>query len=472
VQLEVSDGNGQTAAGLRPSQPPRPRVLVVDDDESMCELVADLLASRGYEAVWRTSPEDALGLVQSESFDAVLTDLNMRSLNGLELCERILGIQPELPVLLVTGYGSMQTAVDAIRAGAYDFVTKPVEPDELAMAVERAVQHHRLKQEVQRLREAVQHQAATGPMVGTSVPMRQVGDLLDRLRDTDANVLITGESGTGKELVARALHARSSRVNGPFVAVNCAAVPATLLESELFGHARGAFTDARRSRTGLFVQASGGTLFLDEIAELPVGMQPKLLRALQERRVRPVGGDTELPFDARLVTATNRDLENAVTNRLFRADLFYRINVVRVEVPPLRSRGNDLLLLAQHFIQRAAQKSGKRVTGIVTSAAERLLGYDWPGNVRELENYMERAVALTRFDQVTVEDLPEKIRNYKSSFVVVASDNPGELLPMQAVERRYIQRVLKSVAGNKTRAARVLEFDRRTLHRKLRRYGL
>src|SRR5690606_2490159 len=304
-----------------------------------------------------------------------------------------------------------------------------------------------------------------------SPAMRKVNDLIGRVAESDANVLITGESGTGKELVARALHMRSPRSGGPFVAVNCAAVPETLLESELFGHAKGAFTDARQARTGLFVQASGGTLFLDEVGEMPLGMQPKILRSLQERRVRPVGGNTEVPFDARLITATNRDLETEVAERRFREDLYYRINVVRIEVPPLRARGNDILLLAQHFIERAAQRSGKSVVGLVSAAAEKLLSYDWPGNVRELENCIERAVALTRFDQVTVEDLPEKVRNYQSSHIVVASDDPNELLPMQEVERRYIQRVLKSVGGNKTQAAKVLGFDRRTLYRKLDRYA-
>jgi DNA-binding NtrC family response regulator len=285
-------------------------------------------------------------------------------------------------------------------------------------------------------------------------------------------VMITGESGTGKELVAHALHSRSLRRNGPFVAVNCAAVPETLLESELFGHAKGAFTDARQARTGLFVQGNGGTLFLDEVDEMPVGVQPKLLRALQERRVRPVGGNIELPFDARLVTATNRDLDADVADKSFREDLYYRINVVRIDVPPLRERGSDVLLLAQFFIERAAQRSGKQVVGLVSGAAEKLLAYTWPGNVRELENCVERAVALTCFAKVNVEDLPEKVRNHRTTHVVVASDDPSELLPMQEVERRYIQSVLQRVSGNKTQAAKLLGFDRRTLYRKLDHYAL
>ncbi len=448
------------------------RVLIVDDEQSMCELMDAALSRKGFETEWRTSADQAWELLDGREYDVVLTDLNMRDMNGLELTERIVSSRPDIPVVLVTAFGSLETAVAAIRAGAYDFITKPVEMDTLALVVERAVQHRTLKEEVKRLREAVDAGRLPGEMIGESPAMRKVNDLIGRVAESDANVLITGESGTGKELVARALHMRSPRSGGPFVAVNCAAVPETLLESELFGHAKGAFTDARQARTGLFVQASGGTLFLDEVGEMPLGMQPKILRSLQERRVRPVGGNTEVPFDARLITATNRDLETEVAERRFREDLYYRINVVRIEVPPLRARGNDILLLAQHFIERAAQRSGKSVVGLVSAAAEKLLSYDWPGNVRELENCIERAVALTRFDQVTVEDLPEKVRNYQSSHIVVASDDPNELLPMQEVERRYIQRVLKSVGGNKTQAAKVLGFDRRTLYRKLDRYAL
>jgi len=448
------------------------RVLIIDDDQSMCELIDESLSRKGFETEWRTSADEGFRLLDGHEFDAVLTDLNMRDMNGLELCERIVSSRPDLPVVVVTAFGSMETAVGAIRAGAYDFITKPVEMDALALVVERAVQHRSLKEEVKRLREAVDATRQFGDMIGSSTAMRKVNELVTRVADSDANVLITGESGTGKELVAKALHARSARSSGPFVAVNCAAVPETLLESELFGHAKGAFTDARQSRTGLFVQASGGTLFLDEVAELPLGMQPKLLRSLQERKVRPVGGNSEVPFDARLVTATNRDLETEVSEKKFREDLYYRINVVRVEVPPLRARGNDVLLLAQHFIERAASRANKNVVGLVSAAAEKLLGYEWPGNVRELENCMERAVALTRFDQITVEDLPEKIRDYQSSHMVVASDDPSDLLNMNEVERRYIQRVLKAVAGNKTQAAKLLGFDRRTLYRKLDRYGL
>jgi two-component system response regulator HydG len=292
-----------------------------------------------------------------------------------------------------------------------------------------------------------------------------------KLADSDASVLVTGESGTGKEVVARALHRMGRRRNGPFIAINCAAMPEALLESELFGHARGAFTDARSSRTGLFVQSDGGTLLLDEIGELPMSLQPKLLRALQERHVRPVGGDSEVAFDVRLVCTTNRDLEEAIEEERFREDLFFRVNVVHVQMPPLRARGTDVLLLAQHFLVRYATQAGKQVVGISPAAAERLMAYTWPGNVRELQNCIERAVALTTFEQIAVDDLPEKIRAYRRSHVIVASDDPSELVPLEEVERRYILRVVEAVGGNKTLAAQVLGMGRKTLYRKLERWA-
>jgi DNA-binding NtrC family response regulator len=447
------------------------RVLVVDDDRSMCELVEAGLTKRGYEVEWRTRATDALDLLEDRDFELVLTDLKLDDMSGIALCERVLGSRPDLPVVVMTAFGSMDAAVSALRVGAYDFITKPIEMEALAAAVARASQHRHLSDEVKRLREEVEDVRGVGEMVGESPAMRKVHDLIGRVSGSDATVLITGESGTGKELVARALHRRSERSKGAFVAINCAAMPATLLESELFGHTRGAFTDAKRSREGLFVDASGGTLFLDEIGEMAPEMQAKLLRALQERRVRPVGGSHEIPFDTRIVAATNRDLDADVDEGRFREDLYYRINVVRIDVPPLRLRGNDTLHLAQHFIDRIRKRSSKGVEGISNQAAQKMLEYDWPGNVRELENSMERACALARFDQITVDDLPEKVRNYQSSHMVIASDDPADLPTLEDLERRYIQRVLKAVAGNKTQAARVLGVDRRTLYRKLERWG-
>jgi two-component system response regulator HydG len=446
------------------------RVLIVDDDQAMCELLEADLGDRRFSTETRQSAPEALALLAEQDVDVVLTDLNMKGMSGIELCRRVAESRPDVPVVVITAFGSIETAVAAIRAGAYDYITKPVDSEALTLALERAIEHHALRQEVRRLRRAVDASSRFEDLVGQSEAMRKVYDLLARVADADASVLITGESGTGKEVVARALHARSKRKGGPYVAVNCAAVPETLLESELFGHVKGAFTDAKTARTGLFVQASGGTIFLDEIGELPLGMQPKLLRALQERAVRPVGGSAEVPFDARIVAATNRDLETAIEERRFREDLYYRINVIHVDLPPLRARGTDVLLLAQRFLEGSASRAGKSVTGISPPAAEKLLGYAWPGNVRELQNAVERAVALTRYEQITVDDLPEKIREHRPSHVLVAADDPSELVPLEEVERRYVLRVLEAAGGNKTLAAKILGLDRKTLHRKLDRW--
>jgi two-component system response regulator AtoC len=448
------------------------RVLVVDDDRAQCELLETSLAKRGFDVTARTAGEEALEILELEDFDVVVTDLNMRGMNGLELCTAITGTRPDIAVIVVTGFGSMETAIKAIRAGAYDFITKPFDLDALRLALERATHHRALTREVTRLRRYVAESERFGELLGTSSAMKKVYDLIDRVAETDASVLITGESGTGKELVARAIHQRSRRSSGPFVAINCAAVTETLLESELFGHVRGAFTDAKNGRPGLFVEANGGTLFLDEIGELPLGLQPKLLRALQERRVRPVGGNNEVPFDARLLTATNRDLESAVEDGRFRGDLFYRIDVVHVPVPPLRARSTDVLLLAQHFAQHFGNAFGKEVKGLSPAVGEKLLAYSWAGNVRELANAVERAVALTRSENLAVEDLPEKIRDHKKSQLVVSSFDPTELVPLEEIERRYILRVLEAVGGNRTLAAQTLGLDRKTLYRKLKVYGV
>jgi two-component system response regulator HydG len=373
-------------------------------------------------------------------------------------------------VVLITAFGSLETAVAAIRAGAYDFLTKPFEIEELVLVLERGLGHRALKQEVRRLRQAVADSKRFGDILGESLPVRAMCGLIERAAPSDATVLINGESGTGKDLVARALHERGSRREGPFVALNCAAVTESLLESELFGHKRGAFTDARENRPGLLVQARGGTVFLDEIGDMPAGMQAKLLRAIESRTVRPVGSDAEIPIDVRFVAATNRDLESDAEEGRFRHDLFFRINVIQIAVPPLRARGNDVLLLAQHFLERAAVRNGKDVLGFSQPAAERLLGYTWPGNVRELQNAVERAVALTAFERIAPEDLPERIRSHRRSQLVVGDEDPANLLPMHEVERRYILHVLDTTGGNKTVAARILGFDRRTMYRKLERY--
>jgi DNA-binding NtrC family response regulator len=446
------------------------RVLIIDDDQSQCDLFAMALERHGYDVITTTSPKEALDRAAQESFDIVVTDLGMTELDGLELCERMLGTSPDVPIIVVTGQGSMDAAISAMRAGAYDFLTKPIDAKVLGLSVARAAQHRRLKSEVKRLRDAVQSPSADGLLVGESAAMRRVADLVGRVASSDASVLIHGETGTGKELVAKALHAASARAKGPFVAINCAAVPANLLESELFGHSRGAFTDAKTQRQGLFVEASGGTLFLDEIGEMPLEMQAKLLRVLQERRVRPIGSNVEVEFDARVVAATHRDLDAEVEKRRFREDLYYRINVVRIDVPPLRERGSDVLKLASHFLGRFAERSNKGRLSLSPQAAERILAYNWAGNVRELENAMERAVALARLDQITVEDLPERVRSYRADRFVLSADDPKEVLSLDEIERRYIYRVIKILGGNKARAAELLGVDRRTLYRRLERY--
>ena len=447
------------------------RVLIVDDDRELCAWLGTGLAAHGFATDTRTDATEALAVLREADVDVVVTDLNMRSMHGLDLCASVVQSRPDVPVLVITAFGSLETAIGAIRAGAYDFITKPFEIEALVLALERAIQHRQLRDEVKRLRRVVDDARGFGELLGTSPAMARVYDLVSRVADSEASILVTGESGTGKELVARALHRQSRRANAPFVAVDCAAVPENLLESELFGHARGAFTDARGARTGLFLQANAGTLFLDEIGDLPLPLQPKLLRALQERVLRPVGADREVPFDVRLVAATNQDLEVAVEERRFREDLFFRINVIHVELPPLRARGGDVLVLAQHFVVRAAERAGKRVMGIAPAAAAMLLAYPWPGNVRELQNCIERAVALASFDQIGPDDLPDRVRNYRGSHVLVTSEDPSELVPLEEVERRYILRVLEALGGNKTLAARTLGLDRKTLYRKLERWG-
>jgi two-component system, NtrC family, response regulator HydG len=447
------------------------RVLVVDDEQETCDLLKMVLEREGYTVATSTSAQAALELVGARDFDVVLTDLSMPEMGGLELCERVVGTRPNVPVVVITGQGSLETAIGAIRVGAYDFITKPVDPKLLTVSAARAMQHKDLSDEVKRLRtEATLEQAPMPSVVGSSSTMRRVFALVTRVADSEAGVLIHGETGTGKELIAKAIHDRGRRKEGPFVAINCAAVPATLIESELFGHERGAFTDAKTQRTGLFVQASGGTLFLDEIGELPLEVQPKLLRALQERKVRPVGSNREIPFDSRIIAATNRVLEDEVYEKRFREDLFYRINVVKLDVPPLRERSGDVLHLARHFLKIYADRHAKGDMDISPAAAEKLISYSWPGNVRELENCLDGAVALARNNRIEIDDLPEKVRSFRPEKFVVSANQPEEIVSIDELERRYILRVLSLVGGNKSRAAQVLGFDRRTLYRKLERY--
>ncbi|MEI9938635.1 MAG: sigma-54 dependent transcriptional regulator [Pseudomonadota bacterium] len=449
----------------------KPRILLVDDDPGMCAMLQARLTTRDFEVVTETSPQLALEIFGLQHFDAVVTDVNMKGMGGVELCRRLLDVRSTVPVILITAFGSMDAAIAAIRAGAYDFIPKPFEIEQLVLALERGIRLAGLHDELRRLKRAVADTQRFDEIIGASPAMTHLYGLLAKVAQSDAPILVTGESGTGKELVARAIHNQGPRAKGPLVAINCAAMPENLLESELFGHVKGAFTDARSAKAGLFETARGGVLFLDEVGELPLGLQPKLLRALQERVIRPVGGTVEIPFDARVVAATNRDLETMVEEHRFREDLYFRINVIQVALPPLRARAGDVLLLAQAFLERIAARANKAVVGFSAEAAAKLMAYSWPGNVRELQNCVERAVALASFSAIEVDDLPDKVRAFKSNHVVLGSDDPAELVSLEQLEQMYVRRVLESVAGNKSAAARILKIERKTLQRMLTRNG-
>jgi two-component system response regulator HydG len=442
-------------------------ILVVDDDIDTAVLACEGLRKRGFNARAVSSAEECLGRLGSSDVDLVITDVHMAMVSGIELCRRIAQAHPDTLSIVITGETGLETAIAAMRAGAYDYITKPLKIDVLAVAVARAVDHVQLRNELHALRSSASADHGRHGIAGASTAIRETVDMVERVASSEATVLITGESGTGKELVARALHDLSDRRDQPFVAINCGAMPAPLLESELFGHVRGAFTDAKQARPGLFAQAGSGTIFLDEIGEMPSEMQVKLLRVLQERSVRPVGGDEEIQIRARVIAATNRDLEIEVEEKRFREDLYYRINVVPISVPPLRARMDDLLLLAQQFLRRIAKRLRKPVAGISAPAARKMLDYDWPGNVRELENCMERAVALCRHKDITVDDLPAKFFEHGASRMVIDTTSPLEMITIDEMTRRYVRQVLVATSGNKTHAARVLGIDRRSLYRRL-----
>ncbi len=453
---------------------PPARVLVVDPMTTRRERIREALDARSdYLARACADAPAAAARVVAGDVDAVLVALHLVGEgDGLALCHALVDGRPSLPVIVLCDDVDARAALGALRAGACDVASSMPPFDHLFEVLARSIHRHRLTLRAEQLPAAAREAVEVSGMVGRSPAMRRLFDMIERLAPTDVSVMVTGESGTGKELVARALHEQGRRRRGRFVAINCAAMPETLLESELFGHARGAFTGATEDHVGLFVQADGGTLLLDEIGELSLGTQAKLLRALQERKVRPVGATREVGFDVRLVAATNRDLEAEVAAKRFRDDLFYRVNVVRITTPTLRARGDDILLLAQRFVERFAARYGSPVEGLAPAAVARLMGYRWPGNVRELENAMERAVALCRGHRIDVEDLPDEVVTPKrpvgpGGFVMDAE----ALEPLEALERRYILHVLDLTDGNKSRAAEILQVDRKTLYRKLERYG-
>lgn len=436
----------------------KPSVLIVEDDAAMAQVLVEGLARRGYDGRAVNTGEAALAAIHKNEFEAVVTDINMKGMDGLTLCERLIEGQPGLPVVVITGFGSMETAIKAMRAGAWDFITKPFELEALALALSRAVQHKQLREEVKRLREEASARKTTSTMVGEAPSFIEVLTLANRAAVTDSAVLITGERGTGKQLLARTLHEASKRRTGPFVTISCAGQSVAHLEQELFGVGK---------RLGAFSRAHGGTLVLLDVSEIPLDLQIRVVRALLERKVRPIGSDTDLPFDARIISTSDRDLQAEVDEHRFRDELFARLNIVNLHLPTLRMRGNDVLFVAQHFVKAFAQKAGKQVNGLATACAERLLAYPWPGNLSELESVIERAVALTRHEQLTTDDLPEKLRDFKPS--AEATDHAA-LVPMEVIERQHILRVLKAVNGHRTQAAKILGLDRKTLYRKLETY--
>jgi len=438
------------------------RVLVVDDDLKMRTLVQRVLSREGYVVRGAETGQDALDQMSRWEPDLLLCDIRMPGMDGMELLRRVHVQRPELPVIVMTGFGSVETAVQAMRAGAFDYFSKPFDLDELSIVVRKASDHLQLRRELADLRKQVSRSPG---LVGKSKAIQNVLDWIARAAPADATVAIYGKSGTGKELVARAIHRQSKRASGPFVPVNCAAIPENLIESELFGHAKGSFTGAVREHPGLFVEASDGSLFLDEIGELPLAMQAKLLRALQDGEVRPVGRSDSIKVNARLIVATNRDLERDVTDGRFRDDLFYRLNVIPIHLPDLKERPEDIPLLAIHFLERFAQGGEpKRLSKTALAALER---YDWPGNVRQLENVMERACALVAGPEIGIEDLPPKLQ--EPAAMAQAEELP--LASLAETEYRLIERTLRHFGGHLGKTADSLAIHRRTLSRKLKEYA-
>jgi len=448
------------------SDMPKSNILVVDDDAGHRGMLLTLLADWGYRLEGAQDGETAVALCRSQLFDIVLMDVRMTGISGLEALQEIKVRQPDLPIVIMTAHSDVKTAVESIKSGAYDYLTKPLDFDDLRLALARALDHAALRHENKALQETLAASLDTGGMICRSPAMQEVMRSLTAIAPSEATVLITGESGTGKELIAKAIHNNSPRRKGPFVAVNCAALTESLLESELFGHERGAFTGAEGRRKGRFQSADKGTIFLDEIGEISAAMQSRLLRVLQEREIQPVGSDQTIKIDVRILGATHRDLARDVEQGRFRRDLFYRLNVVALHLPPLRERPEDIPLLAGYFLQKFAQKNRKQVKSFTPAAMRQLHAHSWPGNVRELENAVERAVVLLAGEYVEERDLPPALAPGQAERA--ASDGIPAGITLEAMERRTIMAALETANGNKSEAARRLGITRKTLHAKLR----
>lgn len=447
-------------------------ILVVDDDLAHRTMLRKLLSGWGYTVVDVDDGEGAIRAAREKPFDLILMDIRMIRVSGLEALAAIRAYNPAIPVLIMTAYASVETAVEALKSGAYDYLTKPLDFTELRLTMERAMDHSRLKEENQQLRDTLSLRFDRVNLIGRSLPMTKLLETVALVAQAEATVLITGESGTGKELIAGAIHFNSPRRGGPFIKINCAALTETLLESELFGHEKGAFTGADRRKEGKFRQADGGTLLLDEVSEMSLAMQVKLLRVLQEREITRVGGEEAIQIDVRLIAATNRDLMGSIAAGRFREDLYYRLNVVNLEVPSLRERQEDIPLIAQHYLKLFADKNRKVIKGFTPQAMDRLLKYAWPGNVRELINAVERCVVLSRSEYLTEEELIFLRDKTAPEEPPVQTETTAVASSLEVVEKDAILKILKIVGDNKSEAARQLGITRRTLHKKLKSYGL
>lgn len=441
-------------------------VLIVEDEELMRSILRQLVESSGYRVFTADSAETALEIFSGNKIDLTLTDIRMSGRDGLGLLDQIKAVDAEALVIIMTAFSSVDTAVAALRKGAYDYITKPFVNEDLLQTIKNALAHRRLFQENRFLRRELRRQNNYSEIVGESDSLKRVFDLIEKVAATSASVLIQGESGTGKELVARSIHFKSDRNARPFLAINCGALPESLLESELFGHVKGAFTGAAASKDGYFRSTAGGTLFLDEVGDMPAVLQVKLLRALQEHEVTPVGAASPVPFDARIITATNKDLEHEIAQGGFREDLFYRLNVVEIEVPPLRERSEDIPLLVEHFVRTSAHRQGIVEKRISRAAIVTLCGYSWPGNIRELEHVIERAMILSG-DEINVESLPSRMAGGDGRASIDRSSPT-----LEDVEKKYVIDVMASVGEDKAAAAKILGIDLSTLYRKLKRYEL
>jgi two-component system response regulator AtoC len=449
------------------------RVLVVDDEESIRVVLRTLLKKHDYQVEAAESAETALEQLERFDPDFVLADVRMNGMTGLELCAELKARSSLATVILMSAYGSVDLAIEAMKAGAYDYISKPFKQDEVLLALTKAEERESLRRENRALKEAMRKEQTFHGILGKSEAIDKVFSTIGKVADYKTTVLIQGESGTGKELVAHALHSGSPRKDKPFVPLNCGAIPETLLESELFGHKKGAFTDAHVDKKGLFAEADRGTLFLDEIGELPLSLQVKLLRVLQEGRIRPLGATRDHEVDVRVIAATVRDLRREVEENRFREDLYYRLNVLQINVPPLRDRRDDIMLLVEHFIERNNARLGTKIRDMDARTRKLLLNYPWPGNVRELENTIERAVVLAEGDTITVGDLPERMR--EPADPVAASLATGELSIKKTarfMEETLIRRALEKTGGNRTAAAKVLEISHRALLYKIKDYGI